>query len=219
MNSFQNTKPQNATALYVRTSTVEQCCENQRPELVRLAAARGLDVVAVYEEQISGATTARPEFSRMMADAHKGVFSTLVVWALDRLGRSMIDNIQTVLELDRIGVRLVSVREPWLDTAGPVRGLLLAIFSWCAEQERLRIIERTKAGMLRAKAEGKVIGRPPVVIDLDQARVLRARGLSLRQAARQLGVGASTLCQMLRQHDAAGTAAVFSKGATTGASL
>jgi putative DNA-invertase from lambdoid prophage Rac len=130
----------------------------------------------------------------------------------------MIDNIQTVLELDRIGVRLVSVREPWLDTAGPVRGLLLAIFSWCAEQERLRIIERTKAGMERARKEGKIIGRPPVVIDLDEARVLRARGLSLRQAARQLGVGASTLCQVLRQHDAATAEAVFSKGAPDAAS-
>jgi putative DNA-invertase from lambdoid prophage Rac len=119
-----------------------------------------MDVLAIYEETFSGATTARPEFTRMMDDAHKGRFTTVVVWALDRFGRSMIGNIQTVLELDRLGVRLVSLREPWLDTSGPVRSLLLAIFSWCAEQERLRIVERTKAGMDRARRDGKTIGRP-----------------------------------------------------------
>src|SRR5437016_2633180 len=102
-----------------------------------------------------------------------------------------------VLELDRIGIQVVSVREPWLDTSGPVRSLLIAIFSWCAEQERLRLIERTRAGLDRARRQGKRIGRPKATIDLERARALRAQGKSLREAAMALGVGTSTLHRLL----------------------
>jgi putative DNA-invertase from lambdoid prophage Rac len=83
----------------------------------------------------------------MMGDARRGSFDVLLVWALDRVGRSMVDNLRDVLELGRLGVQIVSLREPWLDTGGPVRDLLLAIFSWVAQQERLRFVERTKAGI------------------------------------------------------------------------
>ncbi|MBF5046406.1 recombinase family protein [Aggregicoccus sp. 17bor-14] len=68
--------------------------------------------------------------------------------------------INTVLGLDRLGVPVVSVREPWLDNTGPVRSLLVAIFGWVAEQERSRLIERTRAGLARARAQGKRLGRP-----------------------------------------------------------
>jgi DNA invertase Pin-like site-specific DNA recombinase len=72
----------------------------------------------------------------------------------------MVGNLADVLELDRIGVTVVSVRESWLDTGGPVRSLLIAIFSWVAEQERARLIERTKAGLAAARRKGKRLGRP-----------------------------------------------------------
>jgi putative DNA-invertase from lambdoid prophage Rac len=72
------------------------------------------------------------------------------LWALDRFHRSMLGSVQDVLELDRLGVPILSVREAWLDTSGPVRSLLIAIFGWVAEQERARLIERTKAGLERA---------------------------------------------------------------------
>jgi DNA invertase Pin-like site-specific DNA recombinase len=148
------------------------------------------------------AVKVRPELKRMMLAAHAGTFDTLIVWALDRLGRSMAGNLQTVLELDRLGVRVVSVREPWLDTSGPVRSLLIAIFGWVAEQERLRIVERTKAGIARARHEGKHVGRPAAHVDLDEALRLRRRGTSIREAARRLGVGASTLQRAYAAHDA-----------------
>lgn len=186
-------------ALYQRVSTDRQFTENQRPELLQLAAARGLDIVATFEETVSGAARQRAAFDAMMRKAHAGHFDTVLVWSLDRFGRSMTGNLNAVLELDRLGVRVVSVREPWLDTAGPVRALLVAIFGWVAEQERTRLIERTRAGVARARREGKKLGRPAATIDLDEARVLvEVRGLSLRQAAKSLNVGASTLHKALK---------------------
>lgn len=183
-------------ALYLRVSSDEQTFENQRPELRRIARTRGYKVVATYEEQASAAK-ARPEYTRMMDDAHRGMFDVLVVWALDRLGRSMVGNMQAVLELDRCGVEVVSAREPWLDTGGAVRPLLIGIFGWVAEQERTRLSERTKAGMDRARRDGVHIGRPAVRVDLRRARALRAEGLPLREVAKRLRVSLATLKRAL----------------------
>lgn len=153
-----------ATAIYLRVSTAIQTTECQRPDVDRLVAASGYNVVATYEEQASAAKY-RPEFERMMVDARAGKFTVLVVWALDRFGRSMAGNVRDVIELDKIGVRIVSVKEPWMNTDGPVRELLVAIFSWVAQQERERLIERTKAGIAVARAAGKRIGRvSPVMV-------------------------------------------------------
>jgi DNA invertase Pin-like site-specific DNA recombinase len=185
-------------AVYQRVSTDRQFTENQRPELLQLAKARGLEVVETYEETASAAKQ-RDAFDAMMRHAHAGRFDTLLVWSLDRFGRSMTGNLNAVLELDRLGVRVVSVREPWLDTSGPVRALLVAIFGWVAEQERTRLIERTRAGVARARREGKTLGRPAAKVDLDEVRVLvEVRGMSLRKAAKQLGVSAATLHKVLK---------------------
>lgn len=187
-------------ALYLRVSSDVQTTANQRPDLVQLARARGLETIQVYEETGSAAK-ARPAFEKMWTDAHAGRFSHLLVWSLDRFGRSMSGNLSAVLELDRIGVSVVSVREPWLDTAGPVRSLLIAIFSWVAEQERTRIVERTKAGIERARRQGHRIGRPPASVNIATAVAMRSSGIAIREAARRLGVGASTLHRLLQAHD------------------
>lgn len=130
------------TAIYVRVSTADQSTANQLPDLEALAARRGFEVVTRFSENVSAAKT-RPEFDKMIAAAHRGRFDVLLVWSLDRLHRSMVGSLQTVLDLDRRGVQVVSYKEPWLDTVGPVRSLLIAIFGWVAEQERLRIGDRT----------------------------------------------------------------------------
>jgi DNA invertase Pin-like site-specific DNA recombinase len=189
-------------ALYVRVSSDQQHLGNQKPDLRRLAATRGFNVTSIFEEKMSAVKT-RPEFDKMMLAAHEGKFDVVVVWALDRLGRSMVGNLQTVLELDRRGVEVVSVREPWLDTTStsPVRALLVAIFSWVAEQERVHIVARCRAGIERARREGKRLGRPPAEVDLDEALRLRRRGLSIRDAARKLAVGSSTLHRAIQAHD------------------
>lgn len=183
-------------ALYFRVSTDRQTTANQVPEVEQLARARGHEVAKVYEEQAS-AVKNRPAYAQMMKDAKRGAFDVLVVWSLDRLGRSMTGNLADVLELDRIGVTVVSVRETWLDTGSPVRSLLIAIFSWVAEQERNRLIERTKAGLERARRQGVRLGRPRVRVDLDRVEELRTKGIPLRQIAKDMGVGYGTLCRAL----------------------
>jgi putative DNA-invertase from lambdoid prophage Rac len=185
-------------ALYVRVSTDRQTAENQVTEVRQLAVARGYDPV-VYEE-VESAAKARPVFDRMLADVRAGRVHAVAVWALDRLHRSMTGAITTVLELDRLGVPVLSVREGWLDTSGPVRPLLVAIFGWVAEQERTRLIERTKAGLERARREGKRLGRPPAsAVLLHAARDLVVAGVPVAEAARRKGVARSTLQRFIAQ--------------------
>lgn len=182
----------NRTAIYLRVSKGERHTANQRPDVERVIATRGLDVVAEYEEKASAAKT-RLVFDQMMADAHRGAFDVLVVWARDRFGRSMVGNLRDVLDLDRCGVQVVSVRETWLDTGSAVRPLLIAIFGWVAEQERATIVARTKAGLDRARRDGVRLGRPPREVDVRRARALLSDGLSLRQVAKRLRLPAMTL--------------------------
>ncbi len=191
---------QKRAALVVRVSTPEQHLENQRPELEAFARARGLEVVEVFEETGSGAARRRPVLQAMLEAAHRRAFDVVLVWSLDRLGRTMLEVLEAVRRLDVAGVELLSVREPWLDTGGPARGLLLAIFAWVAEWERGRLVERTKAGMARARAQGKVIGRPAVAVPLALARgLLHADGKSVRGVARSLGIAPSTLRRALKE--------------------
>lgn len=190
--------PTNAlrAALYLRVSSDDQHLDNQRPDLVRLARQRGLDIVSVFEEKVSAAKK-RDEWSRLMLAAHRAEWNVLLVWSLDRLGRSMAGNIESLLKLDQLGVRVVSYREPWLDNAGPTRELLIAIMSWVAQQERVRIGERTRAGLERARRKGTKLGRPRKHVQVQHAQQLLAQGLSYRQAAKRLGVGASTLHRII----------------------
>ncbi len=186
--------------LYLRVSTGHQDTANQRPEVEQLARTRGLEIVDTFEENIS-ATKERAQFNRMMAAAHAGQLDVIVVWSLDRFGRSMLGNIQAIIELDRLGVEVVSIREPWLDSGGPTRPLLIAIFSWVAQQERERISERTKAGMDRARRKGIHLGRPRVDVDIHAALAFRRAGLTIRETAKKLEIGASTLRRALKAHE------------------
>jgi putative DNA-invertase from lambdoid prophage Rac len=183
-------------AVYLRVSTDKQTSENQVDDVKRLATARGYEAV-VYEE-VESAAKVRPVFDGMMNDVRAGRVQAVACVALDRLHRSMTGAINTVLECDRLGVPVLSVREPWLDTSGPVRPLLVAIFGWVAEQERTTLIARTKAGIERARRQGKALGRPKASpIMLHAARDLVATGMSIAEAARTKGVSRSTLQRFL----------------------
>jgi putative DNA-invertase from lambdoid prophage Rac len=182
-------------ALYLRVSGgPRQTSANQRPELEAFANLRGFEIVATYDEAVSAAKH-RPAFERMMSDARARQFDALLVWSLDRFGRSMVGNLETALELDACGVELISCKESWLQLRGPVRPLLIAVFGWVAEQERLRIAERTRAGLERARREGTRLGRPVTPVDLDAARTLLASGKTKRAVARALRVGEATLAR------------------------
>jgi DNA invertase Pin-like site-specific DNA recombinase len=196
-----NVPPTRRAAVYVRVSTDRQTAANQLAEATQLAVARGYEPV-VYVE-VESAAKARPVLDRLLADVRAGRVAAVAVWALDRLHRSMTGAINAVLELDRLGVPVLSVREGWLDTSGPVRPLLVAIFGWVAEQERTRLIERTKAGLERARREGKRLGRPPASpVLLHAARDLVAAGVPAAEAARQKGLSRSSLRRFLAQNAA-----------------
>jgi len=192
-------------ALYLRVSTDAQTNDNQRGPLADLAEARGWTPVW-YEDVGSGAVRVRPALHQLQQDARAGRLRAVAVVALDRLGRNMRDVIDVVTDLDRCGCQVLSLREPWLDTGGPARSLLLAVFGWVAEQERALLVERTRAGLARAKRQGtksgKPIGRPKANrILLGNAARLRQtnKDLSLRAAAKKAGVSPSSLRRYLAE--------------------
>lgn len=152
-------------AIYARVSKNDesQDPQNQLNPLRDYAKALGGEVVEEYVDLASGGTSDRQGFLRMLDDADKHKFDLVLVWALDRLSREGISNTLGYLErLRRNAIALKSLQESWLDTRDRGLGqLLLAIFSWVAQQERHRIVERTKAGLERARRAGKKLGRRP----------------------------------------------------------
>lgn len=190
-------------AVYLRVSTADQTIENQREAVERLCRARGFEPV-VYEESGS-ATKARPVFESMMHDAKTGKVRGVFVWALDRLGRSMAQLVTDVGTLKRLGVRVASVKEDWLDADGPHAELLLGIFAWVAQFEKSRLVERTHAGIARAREKGTrsglAIGRPrtpPGKLAL-AVEAVGDRRFSIAKAARTVGVGPTTLRRELQR--------------------
>jgi len=161
-------------AIYTRCSKADesQDPQNQLNPLRDYAKALGGEIVHEYVDLASGGNGDRKGFLRMFEDADKRRFDLLLVWSLDRLSREGISNTLGYLErLKRSGVALKSLQESWLDTRDEGLGqLLLAIFSWVAQQERKRIVERTRAGLARAKKQGKQLGRPKGVKDGKQRR-------------------------------------------------
>lgn len=179
--------------LYARVSTSSgQTNENQLPALLQLAEARGWEPVLF--EEVGSAVKHRPVFEKLMTAAKRGEIRVVAVVALDRLGRSMLGILKTVDELSSVGVSVVSLRESWMDTAGPLRDVLTALVGWMAQEERRILVLRTKEGLARAKRQGKRLGRPPASsILLSGAADLVQAGVSVAEAARRKGVKRSTL--------------------------
>src|SRR5512142_174737 len=184
--------------LYLRVSTVDQHPETQLHDLRGLAAQRGLEIVAEYTDRISGVKSKRPGLDELLHDARRGRFDVVVVWACDRIARSTRHFLEVIDELNHANVEFVSFREN-IDTSGPLGRAITIIIGAIAELERNLIIERVKAGMRRAKLEGRRVGRRP--LDIDRAAVLRHRqhGQSLSQIARSFNTSRATVSRILRQ--------------------
>ena len=150
-------------AIWARVSDPNQETENQVAQLYEWAQSRQLEVAKVYRAAASAWKGAhRKCLSEVYNDARLGVFQVIIVWALDRISREgPLATLEIVHELGRRDVEVWSYQEPWVETGGPARELLLSVAGWVAEQESWRRSERTKAGMQRARAQGKRIGRPP----------------------------------------------------------
>lgn len=149
-------------AIYSRVSKEEQHLENQLLQLKTYASQQSYKVVTIYMDKISGRVTDRPQFQQMLKDARMRKFDILLVWSLDRFSREGIRNNLNYLErLKKHNVTFKSYTEPLIDTGQEgVWEIIFALLSWVAKREAVRISERTKAGLERAKAEGKRLGRP-----------------------------------------------------------
>ena len=188
-------------ALYMRVSTLDQHPETQLHDLRSLAAQRGFEIVREYSDKISGTKARRPGLDQLLADARRGKFDVLIVWAFDRLARSVRHLIELLDELTHLKIDFISFREN-IDSGGALGRAILVIIGAIAELERNLIIERVRAGMRRARLEGRHIGRPP--LDLDRAAIVRhrAHGQSLGQLAKTFRVSRSTISRVLEEEKA-----------------
>jgi DNA invertase Pin-like site-specific DNA recombinase len=185
--------------LYCRVSTLDQNPETQLLDLRQFAVQRGLKIVGEYTDHgFSGAKARRPELDRMMEDARRHRFDVLMVWSIDRLARNTKHLLQVLDELNGRGIQFVSQREA-IDTEGPLGRAIVVIVSAMAELERCSIIERVRAGMRRAKMEGRRIGRAPLQVNRALLLRDRDRGLSLNQLAKAHGISKASVCRVLRE--------------------
>jgi DNA invertase Pin-like site-specific DNA recombinase len=181
-------------AIYARVSTTNhgQDVSMQTRELRQFAEARGWHVAGEYiDAGVSGAKDSRPELNRLMADAHKRRFDVICVWRFDRFARSVSHLLRALETFKALGIDFVSYSEQ-MDTSTPAGKMVFTVLGAVAELERSLIVERVKAGLRNAKAKGKRLGRPQVIMDQAQIAILRAQGRSWPQIARQLGVGVGT---------------------------
>jgi DNA invertase Pin-like site-specific DNA recombinase len=185
-------------AIYARVSTPEQHVETQLYDLRKLAAQRGFEVSREYcDRGVSSSKARRPGLEAMMADARRGEFSVLLVAAFDRIARSTKNFLEIVDELNSVNIEFVSAREA-IDTSGPMGRMFLTMVGSIAELERSLIVERIKAGMRRAKIEGRRLGRAP--LDVDRAAIVRDRlsGMSLTDVAKKYGISRASVVRVVR---------------------
>ena len=195
-------------AMYLRVSTDDkgQTVENQRLPLREFCAAQGWTDVAEYADEASATDLrGRVQWRRLLDDCSKRKVDLVLVWRMDRMARSVLDAAQTLERLRAWGVGLRSLQEPYLDTTSPFGEALFFITMAYAQLERGILRERVKAGMARAKREGRRVGRPPVTARAGFAQrwaavepEIRAGRLSKSQAARQLGIGFATVLRLLQ---------------------
>jgi len=181
-------------ALYVRVSTTDQHVDNQLADLREYCARREWTVREYTDVGVSGAKDRRPGLDELLKDARRRRFDVLVVWRLDRLGRNLRHLILLLDELHALGVAFVSLAEG-IDATTPAGRLQLHVLGAIAEFERARIQERVRAGLARARAQGRKLGRRERQIPEDQLALVR--GLPVREAARRLGVPRTTLQRAL----------------------
>jgi DNA invertase Pin-like site-specific DNA recombinase len=188
-------------AIYARVSTRDkgQDTENQLVQLREFAAKQGWTVFREYVDHESGGKSDRAQFQRMFEDASKRHFDLLLFWSLDRLSREGV--LPTLKHLERLtayGVAWRSFTEQYFDSCGPFRDAVIAILAALARQEKIRISERTIAGLRVARSKGRRIGRPKLNVQSAEVTRLKASGLSLRAIGRELGISSTSVRRLAR---------------------
>jgi DNA invertase Pin-like site-specific DNA recombinase len=177
----------------------DQHPETQGIELRQFAKQRGYEIVQEYVDHgVSGTKVRLPALDQLLKDANRHKFDAVLVWSSDRLARSTKHFLQVLDELSELGIQFISQREA-IDTDGPLGRAIVVIISAIAELERSLIVERVRAGMRRAKLEGRRIGRTP--LDVDRPALVRDRlsGMSLTHVAKKYGLSRASVVRFARE--------------------
>jgi DNA invertase Pin-like site-specific DNA recombinase len=176
--------------------------ENQLLQLRDYCRAKGWEVVGEYVDRLSGKRSDnRREFQRLLREASQHRFDVLVVWALDRLSREGVHaTFDHIKRLKGYGVEFESFQEQHFRTTGPAGELMVAIAAWIAEQERIRLSERTRAGLARARKEGRIGGRPRLLLDRNQVLQMDEDGLTQAKIAAKFGVSQPSIGRILKSY-------------------
>ena len=178
-------------AVYARVSTKDkgQETENQLVQLREFAAKQNWQITREYIDRETGGTSDRAEFQAMFADASRRKFDLVLFWSLDRLSREgVLETLQHLNRLTACGVGYKSFTEQYLDSCGIFKDAVIGILAVIAKQERVRLSERTKAGLAIARSKGRQIGRPRLQVKRGEIARLMAQGLSRRAVGRELGI-------------------------------
>jgi len=184
-------------AVYCRVSTEDQKVDLQLDALRAYAKNRDLEIYKEYTDQISGAKSKRPALDELLADGRRGKFKALVVWKIDRLGRSVQHLLHVLEELEALKIDFVSIQEA-IDTSTPAGKMVFTFLGAVAQFERSIISQRVKAGMAAAKKRGRHCGRAKKIVDIKRAIELKGEGMSLRKIANVLGTSHQTVSNILR---------------------
>ncbi len=180
-------------ALYGRVSTAEQNAAMQIAELRAYCVRRGWEIVEEFiDSGVSGSKESRPALNRLLADAKRRRFDTVLVYRYDRFARSLRQLVNALAEFDALGIHFVSLHEG-VDTSTPNGRLVFGIFASIAEFERELIRGRVRSGLAAARAKGTQLGRPRVAVDVVRITALRSQGLSWTKIGAALGLGEGTV--------------------------
>jgi DNA invertase Pin-like site-specific DNA recombinase len=185
--------------IYARVSTTNhgQDTELQLRELREYCHRRGCEIIGEYVDNgVSGSMASRPELNRLMLDAKQRRIDAVLVWKLDRFGRSLRHLVNAIAELEAVGVAFVSLKDA-IDLSTPAGRLMFGVIAAMAEFERDLIRERVRAGIRNARAKGRRVGRKAAVLDVAALRVRRSQGQTLRQIAADLGCSRSLVHKTL----------------------
>jgi DNA invertase Pin-like site-specific DNA recombinase len=189
--------------IYCRVSTRDkgQDTANQRLQLERFARKQGWKVQKVYEDRVSGkrGEREREAFKQMFEAAARREWDCLLFWSLDRFSREgAFPTLRYLTRLSELGVSYRSYTEEYINSTGIFGDVIVSLLATLAKQETIRLSERTIAGLERAKAQGRVGGRPRIDCDRDKVLKLRAAGKSLGEISRELGISKTTVHRIVK---------------------
>jgi DNA invertase Pin-like site-specific DNA recombinase len=199
-------------AFYARVSTRDkgQDTDNQLAQLREFAASQGWKIAAEYVDRATGKHSDREQFQKLFRDASQRKFDSVLFWSLDRFSREgVLETLNHLQRLSAYGVGYRSLTEQYLDSCGIFKDAVLSILATIAKQERIRLSERTVAGLEKARRQGRIGGRPRLVVNRDQVAKLDAEGLTMREIAEEMGISAASVCRMLKSHSANSTMTVI----------